>query len=823
PVAAINSLILRPLSTDALAAPGGGLRDALFHLEWTSVQLDENRDGQRWAVLGADHFGTGAEVYPSLAALATAPNLDDPDALPRWALATCPTTSLDAPDAARAATHGVLQLVQGWLNQPHLTTTQLVVVTHHAISDIDTFIDPAQAAVWGLVRAAQAEHPGRFVLLDLDGDAASVDAISQAVTTGEPQLAVRAGEVRVPRLARTAVSATDEPAPVFAPEGTVLITGGTGGLGALVARHLVVEHGVRHLLLASRRGPNAPGAEELVAELAGHGAEVVVEACDVTDRAALARLIRDVPDSRPLTGVIHTAGVLDDATIPALTTVRMDTVLRPKADAAWHLHELTRDLNLTAFVLFSSAAGVLGTAGQGNYAAANAFLDALAEHRLTQGLPAISLAWGLWETGGMAGDLDESVIRRLERSGVRPLSDSEGLALFDAALRQDRAAVVPVRLDLKTLSAAGDYLPAMLRGLAPAPTRRAAVTEAGTAGLIERLAALTTDERNSALLELVRGQVAVVLGFADGSAIEPQRQFQDIGFDSLTAVEFRNRINTTTGLRLPTTLVFDYPTPSALAEHLSAELLGTTTGAPAAVATRAVDDDPIAIVGMACRYPGGVVSPEGLWDLVAGARDGVGEFPADRGWDVEKLYDPDPESRGTSYARHGGFLYGAGEFDPGFFGISPREALAMDPQQRLLLETSWEAIERAGINATELRGSRTGVFAGVMYHDYATQLGSVPGELEGLIGTGNSGSVASGRVSYTFGFEGPAVTVDTACSSSLVALHWAVQALRSGECDMALAGGVTVMATPGTFIEFSRQRGLSVDGRCKAFAAGADG
>ncbi|MGW3916437.1 type I polyketide synthase, partial [Streptomyces sp. NPDC005070] len=824
PIAQVDALTLRPLPADQLRA-GSGRDDAVFGLEWTPVSLPSAPDGMR------------IEMYEDLAALRAAysPASADAGAVAEAdvVVVPCPIgTGADLATRVREVTQAVLELVQWWLTEERPARLVLVMRTG----------DLAQSAVWGLVRSAQTENPDRIVLVEtvgdadadvgIDGDGAGLARVLPGlITSGEPQAAVHADdEVRVPRLVRVAAPDTDPELPGLG-SGTVLLTGASGGLGGQFARHLVAEHGVRSLLLVSRRGGDAPGAAELTAELTAQGADVTWAACDVADRDAVRALLTGPGQS--LSAIIHTAGVLDDGIIGSLTPERLDAVFRPKVDAALNLHDLAGELSgdLSAFVLFSSVAGTLGTPGQGNYAAANTFLDALAEHRRSAGLRATSLAWGLWaqdSESAMTGSLDHTDLTRIKRMGLAAIPSADGLRMFDAALATDRAAVAPIRLDTSAFrDGPGQPVPPVLRELVRvAPVRRTArTTPKGSLG--QRLAGLPEAEREHVVLDLVRTQVAAVLGHAGAQSVGADDSFKDIGFDSLTAVELRNRLNSAVGMRLPATLIFDHPNPLALARFLTAEAAGAGGAAPAVSATfspaTGTADEPIAIVGMACRYPGGVRSPEDLWQLVFSGRDAVSGFPGDRGWDVEKLYDPNPDQWGTSYTREGGFLHDAADFDAEFFGISPREALAMDPQQRLLLETSWEAFERAGIDPATVRGSRTGVFAGVMYHDYGGRVRTSPAGLEGYLVNGSAGSVASGRVSYTFGLEGPAVTVDTACSSSLVALHLATQSLRSGECSMALVGGVTVMAGPSVFVEFSRQRGLSADGRCRAFGAGADG
>ncbi|WP_240956610.1 type I polyketide synthase, partial [Micromonospora sp. HNM0581] len=802
PVATADKLVLRPVQVHR----SGGISDALFDLAWQETGTPTAVTDADWAYHPATRPDPAPEGTDQAVPIADPLAGDGATAAALLVLTAGLGGDAAGPEAVHAEVNRVLGLVQEWLAGPD--THQLAVLTRRAVGDDAT--DLAAAAVWGLLRSAQAENPDRLLLVDTDtdptGDVASLLAV--ALATDEPQVRVRRGAVSVPRLTRQTVAPSEPDGPLFG-TGTVLVTGATGALGSAVARHLVAAHGVARLLLVSRRGPSADGADELVAELSAAGARVELVAADVADRGQLTALLNGRPD---LSAVVHTAGVLDDGVVSSLSADRVSGVLRPKVDAAWLLDELTRDRELSAFVLFSSMSGVLGAPGQGSYAAANAFLDALAVVRRSAGLPAVSLAWGLWGEGSAMTDrLGDADRERMSRGGVLPLATTDGLALLDAAVANPYPTAVPVRLDLAALRTLGDDLPLPFHGLIR-PARRSAaraVAPAATSWAAD-LAALTAEERDRAATALVLTQVAAVLGHTSAEQIDAGRAFQELGFDSLTAIELRNSLAASTGLRLPATLIFDYPSPGDLARHLLNEIAGSDDADPAqVVTTTAVGDEPLAIVGMACRYPGGVSSPEDLWRLVADGSDAVGDFPTDRGWDVARLYDPTGSRPGTTYVAKGGFLTDASKFDPVFFGISPREAVLMDPQQRQLLEVSWEAFERVGVDPSALRGSSTGVFVGVMYHDY------VSGR--------SAGSVVSGRIAYTLGLEGPAVSVDTACSSSLVAVHLAGQALRSGECDVALAGGVTVMATPETFVEFSRQRGLAPDGRCKSFSDDADG
>ncbi|HWO19183.1 MAG TPA: SDR family NAD(P)-dependent oxidoreductase [Kofleriaceae bacterium] len=853
PLAQIEALTSRPASAEQVREARWSHQDALLQVAWTelaSAPAAPQRP-ERWAVIAAPEGAPDAlgeapdgvvlEHHADLAALRAA--LDQgaapPDAVVLAGRAASAPASADLIAAAHAAAARALAELQGWLADERLAASRLIVLTRGALAarPDDGVPDLVHAPLWGLVRSAQSEHPDRAILLvDRDDHAASRAVRLTGLDAAETQLAVRDGVCLAPRLVAARppqprdAAETAAPRPLT-PGRTVLITGGTGTLGALLARHLVAAHGVTHLVLVSRQGPAAPGAEALARELGAAGAHVTLAACDAADRGALAAVLAAIPPAHPLTAVIHAAGVLDDGVVGALTPARLGAVLGAKLDAAVHLHELTRPLELSAFVLFSSLAGVLGGPGQANYAAANTFLDALAQHRRALGLPGLSLAWGYWETRtGLTAHLSESQVERMARGGVVALTSDEGLALLDAALARPDATLVPARLDAAALGAHGPARSPVLRGLVRGhrPRRPAARTTAGSE-MAEQLRGLAPAEREHALLERVRAEVASVLGIADPSTLALGRPLSELGLDSLMALELRNRLAAATGARLHATLVFDHPTPGALARFLTQKLaedgLASAPEAGAAVPATTVrrDDDPIAIVAMGCRFPGGVRTPEELWQLLREGRDTIAELPDNRGWDIAALYDPDPDAIGKSYVRTGGFLYDADQFDPEFFGISPREALAIDPQQRLLLETAWETVERAGLDPAVLQGSATGVFVGVMYGDYAARLHEVPGDLEGYVGMGSAASVASGRIAYALGLQGPTVTIDTACSSSLVALHLAAQALRQGECSLALAGGVTVMATPSIFIAFSRQRGLAPDGRCKSFSAAADG
>ncbi|MEU5314987.1 beta-ketoacyl synthase N-terminal-like domain-containing protein, partial [Streptomyces sp. NPDC021562] len=812
-----HQLLHRPMR---LRAANSTHFESLLRLDWVPAALPDGPAAEPWTLAGPDAPTLGARLDERLSRAAAAG-----EAVPAVVV-----LAVDVPKAAAAAgfATGVRRTVAelagelaGLLADPRLAGTRIAVATRGAVTTgpRETLHNIAHAPVWGLLRSLQSRHPGRLTLADLDETPASLDALPAALGTGEPQFALRTGVLLLPRLARVSVT-TDGPAHrALDPGRTVVVTGADSAEGAALARHLVAGHGARHLLLIGSYDAEDAALVALREELTALGATATATACDPADRTALATALERA--ERPLTAIVHTHGW------GTALAHRPDRALESAVGALLHLHELARaHEDLAAFVVCSSAAALLGAPGEGDRAAYEAFADALAQHRADRGLPAQSLAWGPWEPAAAADPAGEPV------TGVRELSRAEGLAMFDAAQLAGPVHCLPLALDTSALTASAgrvpgsarpSALPPLLSGLidvsaAPAPAD-SAVTEA----LRERVGELARPERLRVLLDLVRTETARVRDVGGLSKVGPGRSFKDLGFTSLEAVTLRNRLTESTGLPLPATLAFDHPTPQAVAELLDSLLTGFEAPVEEIRPESAGSGEPIAIVGMACRLPGGVTTPDELWRLVDEGRDAVSAFPGDRGWNLEELYDPEGSRAGSCYVREGGFLYDLADFDAEFFGVSPREATAMDPQQRLLLETSWEALERSGLDPAKLRGEPVGVFSGVMYHDYGSQVSRIPQELEGYHGIGTASSVASGRVSYTLGLEGPALTVDTACSSSLVALHLAAQSLRNGECTLALAGGVALMSQPTSFVEFSRQRALAADGRCKAYAEAADG
>ncbi|MFJ4653377.1 type I polyketide synthase [Nocardia sp. NPDC088792] len=765
------------------------------------------------------------------------------------AVAEHPHPQYPALPAGLALTVALLQALSdaGW-------TAPLWCVTAGAVTTgaADPLNAPRQAMVWGTGLVAALEHPQRWGgLLDLPAEPDDLArlrfgaALSGAGdVAGEDQLALRPGGlfarrlVRAPRPAAVRpVAGSGDTAPAgpdsrdrqpWRPRGTVLLTGGTGAVGGHLARWLA-RGGAEHVVLPGRRGADTPTAGQLRADVTALGARLSMPVCDIADREQVERLLAELDaQGTPVTAVVHAAAFIALAPLATAPIGAFADVVAAKAAGAAHLDALL-DRDLDAFVLISSIAGLWGSGDHGAYAAGNAYLHALAQHRRARGLTATTVDWGVWRTGdpGIAQDTD---LFKLDEHGLRRMDPGTAVAALQQILDDDETVVAIADVDWERFAPvfASHRPSALLRSI---PEARGALrgstaetSDPVAAQLRRRLERQSAPERARGLLDLVRAQAAAVLGHDSPRQVPPGKAFQELGFASLTAVELRNRLNAVTGLRLPSSLVFDHPSSTALAAYLETELFGSQAADSTPVTSDATDDDdPIAIVAMSCRLPGGIDTPDKLWQLLREGGDTVCGFPSDRGWPgEEELYDPDPDNPGTTTTRHGGFLSGAGEFDAGFFGISPREAVAMDPQQRLLLETSWEAMERAGLDPDALRGSRTGVYVGVNYGDYGAAVAR-SGEGEGHLLTGSAPSIVSGRIAYTFGLEGPAITVDTACSSSLVALHTAMRALRGGDCTLALVGGVAVMSTPGAILSFSRQRGLAADGRCKAFAEAADG
>lgn len=683
---------------------------------------------------------------------------------------------------------------------------QLHIVTRGAqAAQTGDNVQPGHALIWGMARSLALECPAiGFNLYDLPPDCDISKAsnwLALAMRQNEEdQLAWRNGTGYAPRIVAETGSLA---APRYSadPDGSYLITGGLGSLGQRTARYLI-ERGARHIVVTTRQ--TAPESIDWPAD-----ATVEIVSCDLDDAESLAKLSKSFGSTRPpLRGIIHAAGAVSLLAANDLTETDMRPVLSPKL-AALHLTQALAEQPLDFFVGYSSIAAAWGSAALAHYAAANHYLDALAVMLRQNGLPALSIAWGPWSGGGMAEAQHRD---RLAQSGIHALSDAAAFACLDRALAERPVYRICAQVDWPRL-----------RALLESRRARPFLSRLPGARAVIETATPLRNWRRDELSELLRSELAQVMEMPDPNALDAELGFNAQGMDSLMAVDYKNRLAKALNLSLADTLAFDHPSLNRLEDYLWQQLQGVKPQQTASKAT-ANGSGPIAIVGMACRFPGGADTPEKFWDLLSSGVDAIGPMPSER-WRTEDWWSADPNEPGKFYTREGGFIDGVDRFDHEFFRLSPREAALLDPQQRLALEVSWEALERAGENAQALRDSNTGVFVGIGSQDYQQLLldGAPPEQIEVYTGTGNTMAFAAGRIAHLLGLRGPALAVDTACSSSLVAVHLARQALNKGEADCAIAVGVSLMLSPKAQVYLSRARALAPDGRCKSFDADADG
>jgi acyl transferase domain-containing protein len=794
------------------------------------------------------------------------------------------------PNASLRLCESALYLTQALAGASLAEPPRLAIISRGAVSvSGEALPGLAASPLWGLGKSIALEHPElRCLCLDLQAHGGPDDArviFDELRRTTEEQVASRGNDRYVARIIRDGGAA---PLGEFEcrRDASYLITGGLGDLG-LHAAEWLVNHGARNLMLVSR-GDARPETHERLARLQDAGAQVTIRRADISDREQVAELFAEFSTTLPpLRGIIHAAGTFDDGSLQELTAARFANVLSPKVAGAWLLHEQSREVPLDFFVAYSSAASLFGSAGQANYVSANAFLDALAAARRAEQLPAVSINWGGWAEIGHAARIGAS--RFLHSRGIGLLTPAQGAVALERALSCGHSQLGVVPVDWARFFEAQHSVSPVFAALAESRAQSNGVpNDDDTSSILDSLQRQGSKEVDAWLRQHVAEQVAAVLGLDSADEVSDSRAFIQLGMDSLTSLELRNRLQKGLGQTLPATIAFDYPNVPEMAGYLATmvsnrlradasdvvanndsdldelseqqatallareleaiathsnggESLGVTVGnlSPAKRALRALrasrnsvassmgaaglSNEPIAVIGIGCRFPGGADSPEAFWELLREGRDAITEVPPDR-WDVDAWYDPNPDTPGKINCRHGGFVYGCEGFDTAFFEITPREAKSLDPQHRMLLEVSWEALENSGLVPSEHVNTNTGVFIGITGNDYFSHVsGGDVERIDAYLGTGNAHSSASGRLSYFFGFKGPSISLDTACSSALVAVHAACQSIRTGECEMALAGGVNYLLRPEMSINFSKAHMLAPDGRCKAFDARADG